>query len=121
MTVRLTVAIAALTGLWFLELIQPGFPETRLLYLGAESSAIGDSALPVEGGSAETSMASNLSLPTTGDSGGSSAARDVGNGIQAGQAYELNAGLDSSGAADPPQSGLRRFFSALIELVSANR
>jgi hypothetical protein len=122
MTHRLTFMTVALAGFGFLGVPQSGYSETRLLTLGAESFSTGDSPvlarrLPPDGNdfvAAQTPSAANSLALTSGGSNG-----DPGTVNQVNQTDPGNAALEASRVAEPPQSRLRRFFSAFIEFGAA--
>ena len=114
--------IVTLAGFGFLGLSQPGYCETRPLTLDSDFSATGDSPLPArrvpsEGNdfvAAQTASAANSPALSSGGSNG-----DPGAANQVNQPDPGNAALEASRVAEPPQSGLRSFLSAFIQLGAA--
>ena len=122
MTHQLTLTTVALAGFGFFGVPQSGYSETRLLTLGSESYSTGDPPflarrVPPEGYdlvAAQTASAANSLALTSGGSNG-----DPGTVNQINQTDPGNAALEASRVAEPPQSGLRRFFSAFIQFGAA--
>jgi len=125
MTVRLALTIAALAGLGVLAFPAAGISETRVLSLGGD--ALGPSqeqpatSVPVDWKiEVQAPPAMDASIPDGGAGGGPNQSGDSAADVAA-PAIATDPGtadLEAARVAAPPQSGLRRMLSAVIDLGS---
>lgn len=133
MTVRFILAVVGLSGMGFVDLPQTSFAETKPLTdtssvaLDVPESTPFDDRTPQFGVvlSEERDGAASppAAIPTVAGDGGSKPKSGAGGDLASiVQSAPENAGLDDpSQVAAPPQSQLRQFLSALIQLGPANR
>ena len=129
MTIRLILAVIGLTGVGFLGLPQAGFAETKPLTNNAdlasdmsEGTAFDDRTSQFGVVLSDKDAAPTAIAPIADDSRSKSSSGVGSDMASIIENVPENAGLDDpSRVAEPPQSPLRQFLSALIQLGLASR